>query len=98
MTERLSCHLASVAASHIVPILDGGKKYRKVFSPHEDEQLAELVERMGAKNWDVIASYIPNRTARQCRERWKFYLCPSVNRTPWTSDEDRRLLCKYRAV
>jgi hypothetical protein len=45
--------------------------------------------------WETIARLIPGRTARQCRERWQLYLCPSVNRGPWTPEEDRLLLDKY---
>jgi hypothetical protein len=39
-----------------------------------------------------------DRTTRQCRDRWKFYLSPSVNCTPWTPEEDRRLVAKYREI
>jgi 23S rRNA U2552 (ribose-2'-O)-methylase RlmE/FtsJ len=74
------------------------KKYRKVFNQFEDEQLVKLIGRFGRRSWDVVASYMPNRSARQCRDRWKFYLCPSVNRAPWTAEEDQLLLAKYREL
>lgn len=32
-----------------------------------------------------------NRTSRQCRERWKNYLSPTVNNGAWTVDEDMKL-------
>ena len=98
MTDAFACHPATVANSCANSQMDAGKKYRKGFSRIEDEQLMRLVARMGARNWDIIASYIPDRTARQCRDRWKFYLCPSVNRTPWTAEEDQLLLRKYREI
>jgi hypothetical protein len=72
------------------------KKYRSIFNQLEDEQLTKLVARLGRRSWDAVASYMPGRSARQCRDRWKFYLCPSVNRGPWTAEEDRLLLTKYR--
>lgn len=33
-----------------------------------------------------------DRTARQCRERWKNYLSPDVRNGPWTIEEDNLLL------
>ena len=74
------------------------KKYRKNFSAVEDELLATLVKRMGPGNWDIIASHLPDRTARQCRDRWKFYLCPSVNRDPWSREEDRLLFNLFQEL
>jgi hypothetical protein len=74
------------------------KKYRSIFNQVEDEQLTSLVARLGRRSWDAVAAYMPGRSARQCRDRWKFYLCPSVNRSPWTPDEDRVLLAKYREL
>jgi hypothetical protein len=36
----------------------------------------------------VIASHLPNRIAKQCRERWCHHLCPGINKEPWTLHED----------
>jgi hypothetical protein len=71
-------------------------KYRKVFSQAEDDQLASLVAQFGAGRWDRVAWSMPNRTPRQCRDRWNYYVCPSVNLTPWTAGEDRMLVQKVR--
>jgi hypothetical protein len=73
------------------------RKYRRLFEPQEDERLRCLVDKFGAQDWVWIASHMPHRTARQCRERYKTYLCPEVNVTPWTEEEDRLLLSKYAA-
>jgi hypothetical protein len=35
------------------------------------------------------------KNQRQCRERWINYLCPSLNTSAWTPDEDALLLQKY---
>lgn len=74
------------------------KKMRKVFTPEEDKTLLYLVNSLGTKNWDIISSGFPNRSARQCRDRWKFYLCPLVNNGPWTEEEDRLLFRKYMEI
>jgi hypothetical protein len=38
------------------------------------------------------------RSVRQCRERWKYFLEPSINRGDWTLDEDNLLLSKYDEI
>jgi hypothetical protein len=71
------------------------RKYRRIFEPHEDERLRRIVEQFGPEDWVWIASHMPNRTARQCRERYKTYLCPELNVSPWTEAEDLLLMTKY---
>jgi hypothetical protein len=70
-------------------------KYRRIFGPQEDESLRLLVQQFGTNDWAWIASHMTDRTPRQCRERWKTYLCPDVNVAPWTEPEDRLLMEKY---
>ena len=67
-------------------------KAKHKFSPDEDKLLKEQVLKLGEKGWKKIAEYLPGRSARQCRERYKNYLCPSVSSDPWTKDEDEKLL------
>jgi hypothetical protein len=58
------------------------------FTAEEDDQIRAEVLRTGPRRWNVIAHLIPNRSARQIRERWKNYLAPEINISPWTADED----------
>jgi hypothetical protein len=85
--------MKSFSARYPLPLLSHSntKKYRALFNQCEDEQLALLVEEFGAKSWDSIADRMPGRTSRQCRDRWTFYLSPSVNLTLWRPDEDELL-------
>jgi hypothetical protein len=63
--------------------LDAGRrKCRRVFHQAEDEDLAGLVDKFGTENWEKVAEFMPDRTPRQCRDRWNFYVRPSVNRAP----------------
>jgi len=39
----------------------------------EDEQLHELVELFGPKNWEKLAVYHSTRNGKQMRERWLSY-------------------------
>jgi hypothetical protein len=62
------------------------------FTSDEDARLQELVERLGDWNWPAIAQLMPGRTSRQCRERWNFYLSPTISNAPWTPEEDLLLI------
>jgi hypothetical protein len=74
------------------------KKVRKVFSQTEDDQLSALVTQFGTQSWDIVAGHMRTRSARQCRDRWNTYVCPTVNREPWSSAEDRLLFTKYNEI
>lgn len=71
------------------------KKHAK-FTEREDDKLTELVEEYGSQDWDLIASKMKGRNKRQCRERWCNYLSPSLNMNPWSTEEDKLLMEKYR--
>jgi hypothetical protein len=72
--------------------MDGMSRHK--FLKAEDDQLRTLVERFGEKSWTVIASYMRRRTPRQCRERYKNYLSPSVTNRPWSPEEEALLVEK----
>ena len=42
--------------------------------------------------WAAIASNLPGRNGKQCRERWHNQLDPSIKRESWTDEEDRILM------
>jgi hypothetical protein len=86
--------LNSEGMNNIPQVAHGGHR----FSKEEDIQLRDLVSQFGNQNWLFIAARMPERTARQCKERWKNYLAPSLNRTPWTQEEDQLLLEKQREL
>jgi len=49
----------------------------------------ELVTKYGAKKWSYIASSLPGRISKQCRERWHNQLNPAVSKLPWGEEEDQ---------
>ena len=67
---------------------------KKHFTNDEDERLRYYVKQLGDNNWNLIASFMPGRSPRQCRERYIGYLVPNLNTTPWTPEEDQILLRK----
>ena len=65
---------------------------KKMFTEDEDEQLKELVKKYGMYSWEKVAAGMETRTARQCKERFLFYLDPNINNEPYTIEEDLTLL------
>ncbi|OVA14517.1 SANT/Myb domain [Macleaya cordata] len=64
--------------------------------PAEDEKLRELVERYGPHNWNAIAEKLQGRSGKSCRLRWFNQLDPRINRSPFTDEEEERLLASHR--
>lgn len=68
------------------------KQPKKQFSFEEDKMLKKAVSDIGENNWDKVSNLIPNRTPRQCRDRWNKYLSPNISGLMWTDEEDQLLL------
>jgi hypothetical protein len=68
------------------------------WSQMEDELLASGVRRFGSKKWTEIAKMVPNRTAKQCRERWCNRLAPTVRHEPFEAWEDDIIVEKQREL
>jgi hypothetical protein len=75
----------------------GPERRRPKFAVFEDVQLRQLVAEYGVENWRHIASLMPGRNPRQCRERWKHYLSGTGIPVPWTVHEDQVLLERVQA-
>ncbi|MDR0625515.1 MAG: hypothetical protein LBF72_03720 [Holosporales bacterium] len=65
------------------------------WTPAEDEQLRQLVAEFGTDNWKNVASRMLTMNARQCKERWRNYLNPLINKGPWSGEEENLLLQKF---
>ena len=69
------------------------------WTPEEDAQLVELVQKEAAtppsitasKTWSRVAAQLTNRTGKQCRERYLNQLKPGIRREPWSEEEERIL-------
>ncbi|EKX48900.1 hypothetical protein GUITHDRAFT_68537 [Guillardia theta CCMP2712] len=62
----------------------------------EDDVVIRLVGQYGPKRWSLIASNLPGRTGKQCRERWHNQLDPNIKREEWTEEEDRILIDAHK--
>ncbi|KAL3939829.1 MAG: hypothetical protein SGARI_001226 [Bacillariaceae sp.] len=76
-------------------------RWQKVLKPslikgpwtaEEDRKVVELVKKYGAKKWSLIASNLPGRIGKQCRERWHNHLNPAISKEAWKEGEDRTIL------
>ena len=54
--------------------------------------MSDIQKNCGTIDWLQIASNIPNRTPKQCRDRWQSHLDPAVCREPWTTAEEKTLI------
>jgi hypothetical protein len=71
-------------------------KPHKKFTADEDLLLEEAIAVHGDSDWSTIVIFFPGRTMRQCRDRWTYYLSPSLNHRDWTPEQDALLLEKQR--
>ena len=65
---------------------------------HSDERRPPSLPSLtghGTRKWSVLASHLPGRTGKQCRERWHNQLNPDISKLPWTEAEDRVIVREY---
>lgn len=77
------------------------ERWEKVLNPklikgswtrEEDQTIIKFVHENGSKNWTQLASLLPGRIGKQCRERWRNHLDPNINHSMWTNEEDLQLI------
>jgi hypothetical protein len=90
-------HRISAMDSHSCCGPEAPKKrlQRQVFSVEEDATLGRLIQQYGFNDFKLLASYMPGRTPRQLRERYRNYLSPAVHHGPWSRGEDAQLIRRY---
>jgi myb proto-oncogene protein len=59
------------------------------FTKEEDAAIVKWASDHGGKEWSGLRSILPNRTTKQCRERWRNRLDPRVVKSQWTPQEDQ---------
>ena len=72
------------------------KCYRQKFTVDEDNKLKSIICRLGTKDWNAVSRVMGTKNPRQCRERWRNYLNPTLKNEEWTLDEDIILVQKYK--
>lgn len=64
------------------------------WTPEEDEILKAKRKIYGRK-WAKIASYLPGRQGKQCRERYVNHLDPNLKKGEWTEEEESILIAGH---
>ena len=62
------------------------------WTEEEDNKLVEMVLKFGAQNWSQIATALPGRIGKQCRERWHNHMNPHIKKNKWTEEEDYTII------
>ena len=81
---------------YVQRIDDPDRRVKSKFTAEEDAKLKDLVAKYGEKSWKIVSKEMPNRNSRQCRERWKNYLSPTVSQKAWDDDDDEILVQEYQ--
>ena len=98
MAPVAPAHVAYAAPSYnrsAQPI--GGGRTRK-WTPEEDAPMIQLVQQHGTRHWGNIGKQLTGRTGKQCRERWHNQLDPSINKAPWTQEEEELLINLHNSL
>ncbi|ELP84905.1 transcription factor WEREWOLF, putative [Entamoeba invadens IP1] len=74
------------------------KKNTNLWTKEEDALLLATVEMCKKNDWKSVAENIPNRSRKQCRERYFNYLFDCGPKSPWTPEEDSIILKKQKEV
>lgn len=70
-------------------------KGKRLWSAYEDNLLRNLAG-PNPQNWNVISHQLPERTGKQCRERWLNHLRPDIVKGQWSEREDAIILKEQR--
>lgn len=54
--------------------------------------MRSAVMKYGTNQWHRVASLLTSKTAAECRSRWFDHLDPRVSASPWSPEEDSRLI------
>lgn len=75
-------------------LIKGSSKHP--WSTEEDNILRDCMTTMKGRCWSEIAAYLPGRAGKQCRERWHNHLDPTVQKGPWTEEEDKIIFEQHK--
>uniref|UniRef100_A0A671QDN5 V-myb avian myeloblastosis viral oncogene homolog-like 2a n=1 Tax=Sinocyclocheilus anshuiensis TaxID=1608454 RepID=A0A671QDN5_9TELE len=68
------------------------ERLKSKWTSKEDESLASLVGRFGKDEWEIIAGFLPGRSAQECKYRFTVVLDPELVKGTWTKEEDEKLI------
>uniref|UniRef100_A0A7N0SX86 Uncharacterized protein n=1 Tax=Kalanchoe fedtschenkoi TaxID=63787 RepID=A0A7N0SX86_KALFE len=86
------CHHVEVANDERNENIQKICRSRGHWRPAEDAKLKKLVDQFGSQNWNLMAEHFPGRSGKSCRLRWFNQLDPKINKTPFSDEEEEKLL------
>jgi len=63
------------------------RRERRKWNQEEDTKLGMLIKKYGTSNWRSVSAMLPDRSAKQCRERWINHLDPAIIKGKLTAHE-----------
>ncbi|CEO96900.1 hypothetical protein PBRA_005504 [Plasmodiophora brassicae] len=89
----------SALATHVVARAEPEcKDERRSWTRAEDMKIISLVKELGTRKWAQVGKHFPNRSGKQCRERWHNHLDPSVIKANWTAEEDEIIVSEHKRL
>lgn len=79
-------------ADYAEPPSTGPTSRKQAWTAEEDTLLLDLVNQHGPSNWSRIATHLPSRIGKQCRERWHNHLSPEVKKESFSHEEDLQIM------
>lgn len=71
----------------------------KAWTKEEDVKLLSIVQTMRIPmKWSIVAQSLPERTGKQCRERYVNHLNPRLKVTDWSPIEDAQIFHLYSTM
>ena len=91
-------HTPSYNSSSAEKLSSGSKRKSgpKTWTKEEDSQLLSMVQNMRMPmKWSLVAQSMPDRTGKQCRERYVNHLNPRLKNCDWSPMEDATIFHLY---
>jgi ABC-type uncharacterized transport system ATPase subunit len=76
----------------LVEAVSNQRKIKQPFTVEEDIIIGKHVYKFGLKKLEKLETRLDNRSIRQIGERYRLYLDPKLNHSPFTAQEDELLL------
>jgi hypothetical protein len=74
------------------------KSSKRFFTPPEDEIIKHHYHELGITDWNIISTFLIDRTPKNCRDRYINFLKPNIIQNPWNPEEEDlflRLILKF---
>jgi hypothetical protein len=81
--------------NHSIIHMKAPRKIKQSFTTEEDRKIITFVLENGSKFLEILQHQLPHRSTRQLRERYRLCLNPDMNRSPFSSQENERLVKSY---